>query len=144
MDQSPATVSAYLANLPDDRREAITRLRELILQELPEGYEESIQYDMISYNVPLATFRETYNGLPLSYIAIASQKHYMSLYLMGVYGDNEKQFRDAYSQTGKKLNMGKSCVRFKRYEDLPEELIRQTVASYTPEQFVERYRELRG
>lgn len=143
MNTVSSSVSAYLNSLPDDRRAAIERLRKLILRHLPAGYEETMQYDMISYNVPLSLFKETYNGLPLSYIAIASQKHYISLYLMGVYGDNEQFFRDAYSQTGKKLNMGKSCVRFKKYEDLPEELIGQTVGSYTPIEFVDRYKELR-
>lgn len=144
MHSTSETVEAYLRSLPTDRREAISRLRQLILKNLPKGYEEGMQYGMISYHVPLQTYPTTYNGEPLSYIALASQKNYMSLYLMAIYGGNENEFRTAYQQSGKKLNMGKSCIRFKQYEDLPEPLLAKTIASYTPKQFIELYELTRG
>src|SRR4051812_48932293 len=98
---SPATVTTYLASLSADRREALTQVRKLITKNLPKGYKEGMQYGMISYYVPLKRYPKTYNGEPLNYIALASQKNHMSLYLMCVYGEGEENFRRAYKQTGK-------------------------------------------
>lgn len=144
MEPTASTVHEYLESLPDERKQAISKLRTLIKKHLPKGYEEGIQYGMISYHVPLSVYDKTYNGLPLGYIAVASQKNYISLYLMSVYGDNEKTFRTDYQQSGKKLNMGKSCVRFKHYEDLPEAVIAAAVAAYTPAAFVKKYEAARA
>lgn len=141
MHSSESTVEDYIASLPEDRRDSLRRVRNLIREHLPEGYEEGMLYGMIGYYVPLSTYPKTYNGQPLGYIALASQKNYMSLYLMSVYGDNEHKFRMAYRKTGKKLDMGKSCVRFKSFDDLPADLIAQTVASLKPEEFIARYEE---
>lgn len=144
MQSTELTVDDYVASLPEERRTVLSRVRDLILRNLPKGYEEGMLYGMIGYYVPLEVYAKTYNGQPLGYIALASQKNYMSLYLMSVYGENEHSFRTAYRQTGKKLNMGKSCVRFKKFEDLPEELIAKTVADLTPKQFIARYEEARS
>jgi len=138
--QSPeASVEAYLKSLPASRRHEVQKLRKLILAHLPKGYEEGVQYGMISYHIPLSVYADTYNGKPLGYIALASQKNYISLYLMGIYGEGEQAFRSEYKKTGKKLNMGKSCVRFNKFDDLPTELIASAVAAHTPKQFIAKY-----
>ena len=135
------TVSGYLAELPPDRREAIAALRRVILDHLPEGFEETMQFGMIGYVIPLERYPVTYNQQPLSYAALASQKNYMSLYLMNIYGDSEAQqwFTDEYRASGKKLDMGKSCVRFKKLADLPLELIGQAIARTSVDGFIELY-----
>ncbi len=134
-------VKVYLSELPDDRRENVKAVRELILNHLPAGYEEIMQHGMISYVVPLERYPKTYNKLPLVYASLASQKNYMSLYLMGVYADpqTEKWFTKSYKETGKRLDMGKSCVRFKGIEDLPMELIGEAVARTTVDEFIGLY-----
>ena len=136
-----ATVEEYLAELPADRRAAIAAVRQAILDHLPEGYEETMQYGMIGYVIPLETYPKTYNGQPLEYIALASQKNYMSLYLMNIYGDPETEqwFVEQYKASGKKLNMGKSCVRFKRVEDFPMDLVGQAIARTPMAEFIQRY-----
>src|SRR5687768_6017239 len=105
MQSDAPTVEAYLAELPEDRREAISTLRDLILANLPAGYEEVMQYGMVGYVVPLADHPETYNGEPITYIGLASQKRHMALYLNGVYSDDEADFRARYEATGKKRDM---------------------------------------
>ena len=135
------TADQYLAELPPDRREAISAVRSVILDHLPEGYQEAMQFDMIGYVVPLERYPETYNRQPLSYAALASQKNYMTLYLMNVYGDEETQrwFTERYKASGKRLDMGKSCVRFKSLQDLPIDLISEAVARTTMDEFIELY-----
>ena len=124
------TVEAYLDELPPDRRAAIEAVREVILEHLPQGYEEGMQYGMIGYYVPLVTYPETYNKRPLGLAALAAQKNYFSLYLNNVYQDGEAAdwFKDAYRESGKKLDMGKSCVRFKRLDDLPLGVVGDAIA----------------
>ena len=141
MQSDAATVEEYLSELDDGRREAVATVRNVILTNLPDGYEEAMQYGMISYVVPLSVLAETYNGQPLMYIALASQKQYMSLYLTNVYGDEsvENWFKERYLATGKKLNMGKSCVRFRRLDDLPLDLVAHVVALTPMEEFVDIY-----
>ena len=142
MSQSDAqTVDEYLDELTPDRREAIATVRSLILDHLPEGYVETMQYGMMGYVIPLDRYPVTYNRQPLGYIALASQKNYMSLYLMGIYGDQETQrwFAERYRTSGKKLNMGKSCLRFRKPEDLPFDLIGEAVARTTVADFIEQY-----
>lgn len=135
------TVEEYLAELPPDRREAIAAIRKVVLDNLPPGYEETMYFGMIGYVIPLERYPETYNKQPLGYVALASQKHYMSLYLMNVYGDSdtERWFKREYEASGKKLNMGKSCVRFKSLDDLPVNLIAKAVARTTTESYIETY-----
>lgn len=135
------TVSAYLAELPPDRRKAIAAVRAVIRKHLPEGYKESMGYGMICYSVPLARYPGTYNGQPLCYAALAAQKGYCSVYLMGVYGDTAqaKAFRAGFAKAGKKLDMGKSCVRFKTADDLPLDVIGEAIAATPVEAFIATY-----
>ena len=132
---------AYLAELPPQRREVVAGVREVVLENLPEGFEEGVEFGMISYHVPLGRYPGTYNGRPLGVAALASQKNYVSLYLFGVYYDPETRrwFEERFRASGKRLNMGKSCVRFKEAEDLPMEVIGETIARVTPEDVISRY-----
>ena len=140
-----ATVDAYLAELPPDRREAIAAVRSVVLDNLPAGYEEVMEFGMISYVVPFSTLPKTYNRKPLQYAALASQKNYMSLYLNNVYGNQqlEKSFVEDYAASGKKLDMGKSCVRFKHLDDLPLDVIGKTIAATSVPELVRVYQESR-
>jgi hypothetical protein len=136
-----ATADEYVAQLPAERQEAITAVRRVILDHLPPGYQETMQYGMIGYVIPLERYPKTYNGQPLAYASLASQKNYMSLYLMCVYGDPdvESWFAEGFRAAGKKLNMGKSCVRFKKLEDLPLDLIGEAIARMTVSDFIAVY-----
>ena len=135
----------YLATLPEDRREAISEVRSVILQRLPEGYAEEMRWGMISYEVPLATVPDTYNGKPLMYAALASQKRHMAVYLSGVYGDPDARddFEEAYRATGKRMDMGKSCVRFRHLDDLPLQVVGDAIARYPVADFVAMYHRAR-
>lgn len=141
-----STVDEYLATLPQDRRVAMAAVRDVIRRNLPDGYREGMAYGMIGWYVPLDRFPETYNGQPLGLAALASQKHHMSLYLNNVYGDaaTEAWFRKRYAASGKTLDMGKSCVRFRRLDDLPLEVVGEVIARTPVDAFVERYRAVRG
>jgi hypothetical protein len=134
------TVAQYLSELPVERREAIEAVRQIILEYLPPGYEEVMNWGMITYQVPLETYPNTYNGKPLMYAALASQKNYMSLYLTGIYIDEKAQqnFEAEYLATGKKYDVGRSCVRFKTLADLPLDLIGESIASLGVEEFTAR------
>jgi hypothetical protein len=135
----------YLRSLPDDRRVAIEAVRRVILDHLPAGYEEGMSFGMLGYHIPLERSGPTYNGQPPGIAALASQKRYMSLYLMGVYGDPETKrwFVERWAATGKKLDMGKSCVRFRNLDDLPLELIGETIARLPVEDYLAMYRTMR-
>jgi hypothetical protein len=128
MRSDAPTVDAYLAELPAERREPIAAVRSVILEHLPDGFEEGMQYGMIGYFVPLERFPDTYNGEPLSVAALASQKRHMALYMMGVYGADDAWFRERWEATGRKLRMGKSCVRFSQLEDVPLEVVGEAIA----------------
>lgn len=134
-----ATVEAYLGELPPDRREAIARVRDVVRANLPDGYQESMAFGMIGWGIPLSTYPDTYNGQPLAYAALASQKNNMTLYLMGAYMDprQREQLEQAYAQSGKRLDMGKSCLHFKRVDDLPLDLIGRLIGSMTPARYIE-------
>ena len=137
-----ATVPDYLAGLPADRRKAIAAVRAVIRKNLPKGYKEAMGYGMICYSVPLARYPDTYNGQPLCYAALAAQKRYCALYLMNVYGDaaEARAFKAAFKKAGKKLDMGKSCVRFKTLDDLPLDVIADTNAATPMAKYVAAYR----
>lgn len=124
------TVAQYLDSLPVERRQVVAPLRDLILRHLPPGYVESMNWGMISYEIPLARYPVTYNGQPLAYAALAAQKNGYSLYLMGLSmkPEREQALRDAFHAAGKKLDMGKACVRFGRLEDLPLDAIAAVIA----------------
>ncbi len=140
-----ATVKEYLASLPAERRRAIGAVRRVILKNLPSGYREVMQYGMISYVIPLSVYPDTYNKQPLAIASLASQKNYMALYLMGVYsGKDAKAFEKAYKATGKTLDMGKCCVRFKTLDDLPLGLIGKTIAKVSVKRFIKQYEAAHG
>jgi hypothetical protein len=141
-----ATAEEYLSSLPEERREALAAVRATILEHLPPGYEETMQYGMISYVVPLERYPDTYNRQPLALASLASQKRHMSLYLMAVYGDegNAAWFRDRWAETGKRLDMGKSCVRFRRLDDLPLDLVGEAVARTPVDDFLAAYERSRA
>ena len=130
-----------MASLPEDRREAVAAVRSVILDRLPDGYAEEMRWGMVSYEVPLAIQPDTYNGKPLMYAALASQKRHMAVYLSGVYADPEARadFERAYRASGKRFDMGKSCVRFRRLGDLPLDVIGDAIARYPIEDFVDLY-----
>lgn len=136
-----SSVSAYLAELPDERRVVVATLRDLILRHLPPGYVESMNWGMISYEIPLQRYPDTYNGQPLGYAALAAQKNGYSLYLMSIHvgSARERALREAFREAGKKLDLGKSCLRFKRLDDLPLDAIAALIASTPVETFLAEY-----
>ncbi|MGZ8513080.1 MAG: iron chaperone [Candidatus Limnocylindria bacterium] len=143
---TPQTADEYIASLPEGRREAIAAVRDVVQRNLAPGFEEGILYGMIGWYVPLERFPETYNGQPLGLAALANQKNYMSLYLTHVYGDRETEdwFRERYAASGKRLNMGKSCVRFTKLEDLPLDVIGEAIARVELEEYLAHYAEAKG
>ncbi len=145
MRSDAKTVEEYLRLLPPEREKALRAVRGVILANLPTGYKEMMQYGMIGYAIPLDRYATTYNGQPLTIAALAAQKNYMVVYLMNVYGDNEMEawFHNRYRASGKKLDMGKSCVRFKRLEDLPVDLIGEAIGRTSVEEFIEKYEKSR-
>jgi hypothetical protein len=145
MQSNAATVEQYLEELPEERRHAIGKVRDVILANLPDGIEEAMNWGMISYQVPLSVYPDTYNKQPLMYAALASQKNYMSLYLTMVYMSDEgrTEFEKRYRATGKRFDMLKSCVHFRKLEDLPLDLIGETIASIDMQAFVGKEKELR-
>lgn len=138
MRSEAAAVDEYLASLPEDRREALEEVRRVILERLPHGYVETMNWGMICYEVPLDTHPDTYNGKPLMYAALASQKNHMALYLTGIYADEtaRERFESDYRETGKRYDVGKSCVRFRRLEDLPLDVIGDAIGAMEIERFV--------
>ncbi len=130
MKSDAATVAEYLAELPEDRLKAIRAMRRVIRANLPAGFAEGMQFGMIGWYVPLARLRDTYNGQPLGLAALANQKRHMALYLMGIYADPAEAswFRKAWTATGKPLDMGKSCVRFRSVDDVPLDVVGQAIA----------------
>ena len=140
------TPDEYIAALPEDRREAVRTVRDVVRDNLPAGFEEGMLYGMIGWYIPLERFPNTYNGQPLGLAALASQKNYMSLYLNSVYGDprTEAWFKDRHAASGKRLDMGKSCVRFRRLEDLPLDVIGDTIARVDLESYVAFYEKVSG
>ena len=139
-------VEDYLGSLAEDRQAAVTAVREMILEHLPTGYEETMQHGMISCVIPLETYPVAYNKQPLVFAGLASQKNYMTVYLMNIYGnpEDEEWFVQRFKATGKNLNMGKSCVRFKRLEDLPIELVGEPVARTPVADFIRLYETAKG
>ncbi len=139
MRSEATTVDEYLDSLPDDRRKVISEVREVILANLPDGYEEVMNWGMITYQVPLETYPDSYNKKPLMYAALASQKNHMAVYLTGVYTSDGGRgaFEEEYRATGKRLDMGKSCVRFRKLDDLPLDVIGRAVADHSVDSFIE-------
>lgn len=144
MQSKAATVAEYLATLPVDRRRAIETVRGVILDNLDKGYEEGMQYGAIGYYVPHRVFPGGYHcdpRQPLPFAGLGSQKNYMTLGLMCVYGDMDlrRRFEAAWAKTGKRLDMGAACIRFKRAEDLALDVIGQTIRAVPAAEYVRRY-----
>jgi hypothetical protein len=140
-----ATVEEYLLELPKDRRAVVSAVRDVVLRNLPAGYREMMTYGMITWGIPLEEYPNTYNGQPLGYAALAAQKNYYALYVM-TYMDPamDQWLRDEFQKAGKKLDMGKSCVRFKKLDDLPLEVIGRLIASTPPREYVTLHEQARA
>jgi hypothetical protein len=141
MQSKAKTVVEYLAEQPSDRRAALEAVRKVILKNLDRDFEEGMQYGMIGYYVPHRVYPAGYHcdpKQPLPFAGIASQKNYMSLYLMCIYGDSAhaKQFRRDWAKTGKKLDMGKACIRFKKLDDLPLDVIGKAIARVKAKKYI--------
>jgi uncharacterized protein YdhG (YjbR/CyaY superfamily) len=139
------TVKQYINELPDERKIAIEKLREVIAKNLPKGFEETINYGMIGYVVPKNLYPNGYHcdtNLPLPFISIASQKNFIALYHMGIYANEAllNWFVNEYPKyCAQKLDMGKSCIRFKKVESIPFDLIGKLVSKITVNQWIELY-----
>ena len=140
------TVAEYLDALPPERRAVVSKVRSLVKKHLPKGYKEGMGWGVITYSVPLKILPDTYNGEPLCYAGIAAQKNYYSLYLMSVYGDaaQAKWMADEFKKRGKKLDMGKSCLRFKSLDDIPLDVVGQVIASTPMEKYIDIYKKSRA
>jgi hypothetical protein len=144
MQSKASTVEQYLAELPEDRRAAIQAVRKVIRKAVDKNIEEVMQYGMIGYVIPHRVYPAGYHckpSDPLPYACLASQKGYMSLYMMGVYGPNDdaSDFAAAWKKTGKKLDMGKSCIRFKKVEDLALDVIADFIRRCPSAEYIRRY-----
>ena len=141
MRSEAKTVQEYINDLPDDRTQSIIKVRKVILENLPKGIVENMNWGMIAYEVPLSVCPNTYNKQPLMFAALASQKNHMAVYLSGIYSSDElrEKFIADYKETGKRMDLGKSCVRFKKVEDLPLKLIGKAISVFSIEEFVEIY-----
>jgi hypothetical protein len=137
MAQSKAkTPAAYLKELPADRRREVARVREMVRKHLPAGYRETMNWGMITYEVPLERHPKTYNGQPLCFAGLAAQKNYLSLYFMPVDAATLARLKAAFEKAGKKLDMGRSCIRFKRAADLPLDALGAEIAAVPVDKFL--------
>jgi uncharacterized protein YdhG (YjbR/CyaY superfamily) len=145
MQSKAATVKDYIESLPEDRKEAISKLRKIILKNLPKGFEEIMSYGMIGYVVPHSMYPDGYHcnpKLPLAFMNIGSQKNHISLHHMGIYGSKEllDWFTTEYKKESSfKLDMGKGCIRFKKTDQIPYELIGKLASKISPQEWIELY-----
>lgn len=145
MPSKAQTIQEYIDNLPEDRKEAINKLRKVILENLPKGFVETMSYGMIGYVVPNSLYPAGYHcdpKLPLPFMNIASQKNFIAIYHMGIYADEKllNWFTEEYPKYSKtKLDMGKSCIRFKKINDIPYQLIGELAAKLSPQKWIELY-----
>ena len=126
---SARTVSEYLRSLDPERRKTLSAVRKVVNDNLPEGYVEGVVYGIIAWSIPLSTFPDTYNGQPLCCAALAANKNYNSLHLMGAaYGSKQKDFlRQEFEKRGKRFDMGQGCLRFRTQDDLPLDAIGEVI-----------------
>ncbi len=148
MSKDFKTVEDYLESIPSERRIIINRLRQVIKDNLPDGFEEQIRYKMIGYVVPLRLYPEGYHvdKGPLPFISLASMKNHVAVYHMGLYGDRdlEEWFVEEYQKTtDHKLDMGKSCIRFKKLDAIPYELVGELAAKITVRNYISMYEQSR-
>jgi len=149
MQSKAKTVAQYLKELPADRRETVSAVRKVILENLDDAYEEGMQYGMIGYYVPHRVYPEGYHcdpKQPLPFACLASQKNHLSLYLMSAYGEGleEDWFRKEWAKTGKKLDMGKCCVRFKKLDDLALDVIGEAIRRVPAREYITKYQTFRS
>lgn len=149
MKSNAKTASEYLKELPIERQKEIEIVRNIILKNLAKGFEETMLYGMITYVVPLKTYPKGYKGdgkSPLPYLSLSSQKNYMAVYLMNLYGDKKlsKWFAEEYKKSGKKLDMGLGCLRFKKVDDLPLPLIGKVAGLHTVPTWITQFEKARS
>ena len=135
----------YLDRLQPERREVMRAVRDVVAAAMPEGYAEGVAFGMITWSIPLERYPNTYNGQPLGYVALAAQKRHYALYLMGLYADSDEaaQFRRRWEAGGRRLDMGKSCLRFRGLDDLDLDLVAEVVAGTSVLAYLERYERAR-
>jgi hypothetical protein len=135
------TVDEYLAELEPERRAAVEAVLEVVREHIPAGYEEGMQWGMVAWYVPLERYPDTYNGQPLQLAALASQKRHLAIYLNGIYADEglRERFEQRYRESGKRMDVGKSCVRFRALTDLPLDVVGWAVAQLGVDEYIERY-----
>ena len=145
MPTKPTTIQDYLNDIPEERKAPFEKLRNIILENIPEGFDERMSYKMLGYVVPHSIFPAGYHcdpKLPLPFINLANQKGFIALYHMGIYADEKtyKWFVEEYKKVCKyKLDMGKSCIRFKKMEDIPYDLVAELMRKFTPQQWIDLY-----
>jgi len=144
MQSQATTVAAYLAELPPDRQAAIKKVRAVVRKNLPKGFAEQMQYGMISYVVPHKLYPAGYHCNPkdaVPFAALASQKNHMSLYLMAAYSGagSAEWLKAEFAKRNKKFDMGKSCLRFKKLEDLPLDVLGEFFTQTTVAEYIEMY-----
>ena len=149
----PPTVAAYLASLTPKQRAVIEEARALVQKHIPKGYAEFMNWGVINWGIPLEEFSDTHNGQPLCYVGLGAKKSYNSLYLMGVYDSSngnyttpfsQKLLVDAFKKAGKRLDMGKCCLHFKKLDDLELNSVAKVIAMSTPKEYLAYYKRVRG
>lgn len=138
---SAATVEEYLAELPPERAAVVDSVRRVVLEHLPAGIEEAMNFGMIAYEIPLDRYPDTYNGQPLMYAALAAQKHHYALHLHSVYtsGPVEERLRRAYDEAGVELDLGKSCLRFRRFDQFLPDAVGEAIGAMTVDEYLDHY-----
>lgn len=141
MQSDAKTPAAYIAEMPPDRQAAIKAVRKTIRANIPKGFQEMMDFGMIVWAIPLKRYPDTYNGHPLGVVALANQKNYMALYLFGSYASAKERatFEKAWKATGKKLDMGKSCIRFKKLDDVALDVVAQAVGRVSVDDYIKVY-----
>ena len=145
MTSDAKTPEEYVNSLPQDRKDAISKLRKVILKKIPKGFSETISYGMLGYVIPHSIYPDGYHcdpKLPLPFMSIASQKNFVGVYHMGIYANKELYdwFVNEYPKhSSRKLDMGKSCIRFKKIEEIPYELIGELASKMTPNEWIKIY-----
>lgn len=149
----PSTVAAYLDSLAPEKRAVIEQARAFVHEHIPDGYTEFMSWGVINWGIPLEEFSDTYNGQPLTYVGLGAQKSYNSLYLMGAYDVSNGEYTSPYSQkllvdafrkAGKRLDMGKCCLHFKKLDDLELTSVAKVIAMSTPKEYLAYYKRVKG
>ena len=131
-----STPDAYIAEQPADRAAELSRVRDAVNAALPDGYVEGMAWGMICWEVPMAVSGPTYNGQPLAYVALGAQKNYNALYVPYGSNDRSERFRRRFIASGRKLDMGKSCVRFRKADDVDLDAVAELIGALSPDEFV--------